>query len=82
MIVFPQRGACLCGDIEYCLDEDPLTLYACHCTDCQRQTAARSPSMSSPARMSVPRARPQMEKALVGLTSARVPGATPVPVES
>jgi hypothetical protein len=28
----------LCGDVRYVLREDPLTLYACHCTDCQRQT--------------------------------------------
>lgn len=38
MVAFPQRGACLCGDVEYSLGEDPVTLYACHCTDCQRQT--------------------------------------------
>ncbi len=40
MVVFPQRGSCLCGDVEYSLSEDPLTLYVCHCTDCQRQTGA------------------------------------------
>jgi hypothetical protein len=40
MVSFPQRGACLCDDVEYSLVEDPLTLYACHCTDCQRQTGA------------------------------------------
>ena len=40
MVVFPQRGGCLCGDLEYRLSEDPVTLYACHCTDCQRQTGA------------------------------------------
>ncbi len=40
MVAFPQRGTCLCGDVEYSLNEDPLTLYACHCTDCQRQTGA------------------------------------------
>jgi hypothetical protein len=40
MIEFPQRGACLCGDIEYSLLEDPLTFYVCHCTDCQRQTGS------------------------------------------
>lgn len=40
MVVFPQHGGCLCGDLEYSLSEDPVTLYACHCTDCQRQTGA------------------------------------------
>ncbi len=40
MVVFPQRGSCLCGDIQYTLSEDPLTLYACHCTDCQRQSGS------------------------------------------
>jgi len=38
MIVFPQYGGCFCGDVRYSLNEDPSTLYACHCTDCQRQT--------------------------------------------
>jgi hypothetical protein len=37
---FPQRGGCFCGDVRYELREDPLTLYACHCTDCQRQTGS------------------------------------------
>ena len=40
MVVFPQRGACLCGDVAYSLSEDPLTLYVCHCTDCQRQSGS------------------------------------------
>jgi hypothetical protein len=40
MIPLPQRGGCLCGEVRYALAEDPLTLYACHCTDCQRQTGA------------------------------------------
>ena len=38
MVPFPQRGGCLCGDLRYRLSDPPLTLYACHCTDCQRQT--------------------------------------------
>lgn len=40
MIVFPQCGGCLCSDIRYSLTADPLTVYVCHCTDCQRQTGA------------------------------------------
>jgi hypothetical protein len=38
MVAFPQHGGCLCGDVRYRLDEDPVTLYVCHCTDCQTQT--------------------------------------------
>jgi hypothetical protein len=40
VVAFPQHGGCLCGDVRYRLLEDPVTLYACHCTDCQRQTGA------------------------------------------
>lgn len=40
MVVFPQLGGCLCGAARYVLDEEPLTVYACHCTDCQRQSGA------------------------------------------
>lgn len=40
MVLFPQRGGCFCGDVRYTLSEDPITLYACHCTDCQRQTGS------------------------------------------
>lgn len=39
-MVLPQHGGCLCGDVRYQLAEDPLTLYACHCTDCQTQSGA------------------------------------------
>ena len=37
---FPQPGSCLCGDVRYELLEDPVTLYVCHCTDCQTQTGS------------------------------------------
>lgn len=30
----------MCGDMRYALDEDPLTVYVCHCTDCQTLTGA------------------------------------------
>ena len=40
VVAFPQHGGCLCGDLRYSLAEDPLTLYVCHCTDCQRQTGS------------------------------------------
>lgn len=35
----PYLGHCLCGDIRFELGSEPLTLYACHCTDCQRRSA-------------------------------------------
>ena len=40
MVAFPQHGGCLCGEVRYRLAEDPVTLYVCHCTDCQRQSGA------------------------------------------
>jgi len=32
----PYDGGCICGAIRYRVTDEPLTLYACHCTDCQR----------------------------------------------
>jgi hypothetical protein len=40
MVGFPQHGGCLCGEIRYRLNEDPVTLYVCHCTDCQTQSGS------------------------------------------
>ncbi|MDJ0849058.1 MAG: GFA family protein [Myxococcota bacterium] len=40
MVAFPQAGGCLCGDLRYSVTEDPVTLYVCYCTDCQRQSGA------------------------------------------
>ena len=34
----PYRGTCMCGQIQFQLNAEPLTLYACHCTDCQRRS--------------------------------------------
>ncbi|MDH3685135.1 MAG: GFA family protein [Myxococcales bacterium] len=39
-VVFPQPGGCICGDVRYALREDPITLYVCHCTDCQSESGA------------------------------------------
>jgi hypothetical protein len=36
----PYTGGCLCGANRYRLAAEPLTFYACHCTDCQRQTGS------------------------------------------
>ncbi len=37
---FPRAGGCQCGAVRYELREDPLTLYVCHCTDCQKASGA------------------------------------------
>ena len=36
----PYDGGCLCGAIRYRLGAEPLSLYACHCRDCQRLTGS------------------------------------------
>ena len=28
-------GGCLCGSVKYEIHSEPLTVYACHCSDCQ-----------------------------------------------
>ena len=36
----PMRGGCQCGAIRYEISEKPLTLYCCHCTNCQAQSSS------------------------------------------
>jgi hypothetical protein len=36
----PYPGRCLCGAVRYRVTEEPLTLYACHCTDCQKRSGS------------------------------------------
>ena len=36
----PYPGKCLCGAVQFRLTEEPLTLYACHCTDCQKRSGS------------------------------------------
>lgn len=36
----PIAGGCQCGAVRYDISEQPLTLYVCHCTDCQRQSGS------------------------------------------
>ena len=31
-------GGCQCGKVRYRLSREPQTLYACHCSDCQKQS--------------------------------------------
>jgi hypothetical protein len=37
---FRQLGGCECGRIRFQLTSDPITVYACHCTDCQTATGS------------------------------------------
>ena len=34
------EGGCQCGAVRYELSSRPLTLYCCHCTECQQQSAS------------------------------------------
>jgi hypothetical protein len=34
----PISGRCLCGNVSYTADADPIVQAVCHCSDCQRQT--------------------------------------------
>lgn len=36
----PMTGGCQCGRVRYVLTAAPLTLYACHCKECQRQSSS------------------------------------------
>ena len=40
MVALPQTGGCLCGDVRYRLEQEPVLVYACHCTDCQTMSGA------------------------------------------
>ena len=36
----PYTGGCQCGRIRYEIRAEPLTLYVCHCQECQNQSAS------------------------------------------
>lgn len=36
----PLTGGCQCGSVRYAVTQAPLTLYACHCTECQAQSSS------------------------------------------
>ena len=45
----PWHGRCQCGGVRYAVTRAPLTVYECHCTECQRQSAsAHGTSMRLP----------------------------------
>jgi len=43
----PLTGGCQCGAVRYAVDAPALTVYACHCTECQRRSASAF-GMSAP----------------------------------
>jgi hypothetical protein len=47
--VFPVAGGCQCGAVRYELAAPPLTVYNCHCKDCQRFSSGGY-AMSMPIR--------------------------------
>jgi hypothetical protein len=46
---FPVEGGCQCGAVRYRLTAAPLSVYNCHCRDCQRLSGATN-DMSMPVR--------------------------------
>lgn len=36
----PLTGGCQCGQLRYRVTKRPLTLYCCHCTECQAQSSS------------------------------------------
>ena len=39
-VVLPLEGGCQCGAVRYAISAAPLTLYCCHCTECQAQSSS------------------------------------------
>jgi hypothetical protein len=35
-----KTGGCQCGAVRYEITHEPIVVYACHCTECQRQSGA------------------------------------------
>ena len=36
----PLTGGCQCGQLRYEVKAEPLSVYVCHCTECQRQAGS------------------------------------------
>ena len=39
-IPLPLNGRCQCGALQYSVSAAPIMIYACHCTNCQKQTGS------------------------------------------
>jgi hypothetical protein len=35
-----RTGSCLCGNIHYSIDADPIAVAVCHCRNCQKQAGS------------------------------------------
>lgn len=46
---FPVEGGCQCGAVRYRISASPLSVYNCHCRDCQRSSGGTH-SISMPTR--------------------------------
>jgi hypothetical protein len=36
----PYTGGCQCGAVRYEIAAEPVTIYVCHCVECQKQTSS------------------------------------------
>jgi len=34
------EGSCQCGEVRYCITGESINLFACHCTQCQKQSSS------------------------------------------
>ena len=49
LMKLPLTGGCQCGQVRYEIRAEPVAVWACHCTECQRQSgAAYALSMPTP----------------------------------
>ena len=71
----PRPGGCVCGAVRYELTADPVTLYACHCTDCQTAMGASFALSMIVNRESVVLVRGEPELHECRLDDGRVKGA-------
>ncbi len=66
----PLTGGCQCGRIRYEVTEEPLTLYCCHCHECQKQSSSAFgmslPLKKEAVRMTAGTPRRWQRKALSG----------------
>ena len=35
-----DEGGCACGAVRYALNDAPMVVHCCHCTDCQTETGS------------------------------------------
>lgn len=40
LMKLPLFGGCICSAVHYEITQEPILVYACHCTDCQRLTSS------------------------------------------